>query len=137
MALAAAAGLAVQRGGPGGGVAAVVGEGGQGVAGAGVGRPAEVDRAGLARLFGDGAGAGLGGGVFGVAGAVQDGPTSARIWAKLTWPMRGMAASTAVLGWAAKAASSVRSRSAMLASRTRNSWTWAATQAASTLGPSR
>jgi len=34
MALAAAAGLAVQRGGPGGGVAAVVGEGAQGVAGA-------------------------------------------------------------------------------------------------------
>src|SRR6266511_4577730 len=55
----APAGLGVELGGPGGGVAAVVGEGRQRVAGAGVGGPAEVDRARLSGPFGDGGGAGL------------------------------------------------------------------------------
>ena len=53
--------------------AGVVGEGGDGLAGAGVGGPAEVDAGGLAGGLGDGCGAAFGGGLFGVVDAVEDG----------------------------------------------------------------
>lgn len=53
-------------------MAAVVGEDAQGVAGAGVGRPAELDHGGLAGLLGDRRGANLGSGLAEVAGPVQD-----------------------------------------------------------------
>ena len=52
----------------------VVGEGGQGLAGAAVGGPAEIDPAGLAGGFGDRRGAAFGGGVLGAVDAVQDRP---------------------------------------------------------------
>jgi hypothetical protein len=53
-------------------VAAVVGEGAQGVAGAGVDCPAELDQGVLAGLLGDRRGATLGSDVGEVAGPVQD-----------------------------------------------------------------
>jgi hypothetical protein len=51
-----------------------VGEGGQGLAGATVGGPAEVDPAGLARGSGDRRGAAFGGGLLGVGDPVKDRP---------------------------------------------------------------
>ncbi len=50
----------------------VVGEDVQGLAGSAVGGQAEVQAAGLARRAGDGGSAGLGGGVLGTGGVVQD-----------------------------------------------------------------
>ena len=50
----------------------VVGEGGDCLAGAGVGCPAEVDAGGLAGGLGDGCGAAFGGGLFGVFDAIED-----------------------------------------------------------------
>ena len=73
MALAAGAGVGVELGRPWGPMSGVVGEDVEGLAGAAVGGQAEVDAAGLARRAGDRGRAGLGGGVLGAAGAVQDG----------------------------------------------------------------
>jgi hypothetical protein len=70
MALAAGAGVGGELGRPGGSMSGVVGEDVQGLAGAAVGGQAEGDAAGLARRAGDRGRAGLGGGVFGAAGAV-------------------------------------------------------------------
>ncbi len=53
-------------------MAGIVGEEVQGLAGSVVGGQAKVDAAGLARGPGDRGGAGLGGGVLGAAGTVQD-----------------------------------------------------------------
>jgi hypothetical protein len=72
VALAAPAGLPVPVGCPRGGVAAVVGEDAQGVAGTGIGCPAELDHGGLAGLLGDRGGANVGSGVGEVTGPVQD-----------------------------------------------------------------
>jgi hypothetical protein len=74
VAFAAVAGVAVEALGPSWLHPGVVGEGGDCLAGAGVGGPAEVDASGLARGFGDGCGAAFGGGLFGVGDAVEDGP---------------------------------------------------------------
>jgi hypothetical protein len=72
VALAAPAGLPVQVGCPRRGVAAVVGEDAQGVAGTGIGCPAELDHGAVAGLLGDRGGANLGSGVGEVADPVQD-----------------------------------------------------------------
>jgi hypothetical protein len=53
-------------------MAAVVGEGAQGVAGTAVGSPAELDHGAVAGLLGDWGGANLGSGLGEVAGPVQD-----------------------------------------------------------------
>src|SRR5215218_5536909 len=53
-------------------IPSVVREGGEGVAGAGVGDPAEIDATGLARGPGDRHRAAFGGGLLGVADAVKD-----------------------------------------------------------------
>jgi ABC-type dipeptide/oligopeptide/nickel transport system ATPase subunit len=70
---AAAAGLAVDLGDPGAGVAGVVGEAGQREAQALVADPAEDDGAAFAGLFGDGGNAGLHGGRVGGGEAGADG----------------------------------------------------------------
>jgi hypothetical protein len=72
VALAAGAGVGIQLGCPWGAVAGVVGEDVQGLSGSVISGQAEVDAAGLARRPGDRGGAGLGGGVLGAAGTVQD-----------------------------------------------------------------
>jgi hypothetical protein len=72
MVLAASAGVGVELGGPRRAVPRVAGEGGQGLSGLGVGRPAEGDGPALAGGFGDRRGPAFGGGVLDGAGAVQD-----------------------------------------------------------------
>jgi hypothetical protein len=52
------------------------------------------------------------------------GPTSARTWARLIWPMRGSGWRTVVLGCLPRAAARARSSSARLPSRLRSSRTW-------------
>lgn len=72
VASAASAGVGVELSGPGRGVAAVVGEGREGLAGAGVGGPSEVDGSPFAGLLGDGAGSDLGAGAFDIAPSVTE-----------------------------------------------------------------
>src|SRR4029453_15647536 len=52
------------------------------------------------------------------------GPTSARTWARLIWPMRGSGCRTVALGCLPRAAVRARSRSARLPSRLRSSRGW-------------
>ena len=79
IALASAAGVGVELGGPRRCVATVVGEGGQGLAGPSVGGPAEVDGPAFAGLLRHRGSADLGAGVFHVNGPGRIGPTSAVI----------------------------------------------------------
>src|SRR5437763_11458606 len=72
VALAAGAGVAVEPGGPGGGVAGIVGPGAERLAGAGVGGPAEAHGPALAGGLGDRHGADLGRGLVGGGGAGED-----------------------------------------------------------------
>src|SRR5215217_6140171 len=62
------------------------------------------------------------------------GPTWARIWARLIWPMRGSGWRTVALGCSPRAAARARSSSARLPSRLRSSRTWMRMQSTLDLG---
>ena len=80
-------------------VTRVVGEDAESVSRTGVDGPTEVDRAALPRLFGDGTHAPASAAACPTSTArSRMGPTSATIWARLTFPMRGSEARSSALG---------------------------------------
>lgn len=108
----------------------------RGVAGTGVGCPAELDHGALAGLFGDRRGANLGSGVGKVAGPVQDRADLGQDLGQVDLADARQRLEDRGLGVLGQGGGQGRSRSAMLPSRLRSSRTWMRMQSARTSGSS-